>query len=294
MDFRLRVFISVVRNLNFTKAAKELHISQPAISKHIQELEQTYSVQLFERMGSKIALTAPGEVFLKHAEAIVESYRALSLEMNLMSGSFKGTLRIGASSTIAQYILPKFIARFISYFPEIRLTVTTGNSENIENAIRDHTIDVGLVEGDSRRAGCRYTLLCKDELVLVTSVKNSIKEEVSIEELSMLPLVLREAGSGTLEVIEKSLAKHNLNISNMNVVLQLGSTVSIKSFLINSPSMYAVISISALTSELLCNELKVVEVNGLTFDREFVFVMQQGVHNELVDKFVDFMHNQKL
>ncbi|MEG1556558.1 MAG: LysR family transcriptional regulator, partial [Bacteroidales bacterium] len=151
MDFRLRAFIAVAQQLNFTKAAKELFISQPAISKHIQELENIYGVQLFERNGSKITLTSAGEIFLKHAESITNSYKELQLEMNLWSGKFTGNLKVGASTTIAQHTLPPKIAQFIMAFPDIKLSVIMGNSEQIEQALREHTIDVGLVEGIHRK-----------------------------------------------------------------------------------------------------------------------------------------------
>lgn len=293
MDFRLKVFVSVAHYLNFTKASKELYISQPAISKHIKELEVTYGVQLFERMGGKIILTTAGTAFLRHAKSILESYRALSLEMNLLTGNFNGTLHVGASTTIAQYLLPALIARFISRFPEIHLTMLTGNSEQVEQALMEHRIDVGLVEGSSRHAGLRYSHFMKDELVMVSGVQNKTKDEVSLSELSSLPLVLREAGSGTLEVIEKSLAEQNLKLSEMNVLLQLGSTESIKSFLDNCPSAYAFLSIVAITHELIENRLRVIEVEALTLEREFAFVTVQGAQNELVEKFMQFLYDNK-
>lgn len=299
MDFRLNVFICVARNLNFTKAALELHISQPAISKHIQELEAHYGVQLFDRvgsrMGSRIALTAAGELFLKHAEEISEAYRNLSLEMNLLSGNFRGTLRVGASTTIAQYVLPELIARFISRFPDVRLSLLTGNSEQIEQAVSEHRIDIALVEGSSRRAGLRYAHFAKDELVLVTSVHNKTPDQLPVEALASLPLVLRENGSGTLEVIEKALLSHNIKLSPENVLLQLGSTESIKSFLMNYPSAYAIISIAALTKELTDKRLKVVDVTSISLTREFTFVTTQGAQNELAERFITCLcHNKKL
>lgn len=294
MDFRLKAFVSVARNLNFTKAAKELNISQPAVSKHIQELESVYGIQLFERMGSKIALTTAGTAFLRHADSIIESYRSLKLEMNLMAGTFSGTLRVGASTTIAQYVLPQIIARFIVRFPDIRLTLLNGNSEQIEHALNKHDIDIGLVEGSSRHQGLRYAHFAKDELVMVTGVQNRIADEISVEELARLPLVLREAGSGTLEVIERALAIHDLRLSQMNIMLQLGSTESIKSFLLNCPSACAIISIAALTRELTENKLKVVEVDDLRLEREFAFVTAMGQQNDIVDKFMQFINNNKL
>ncbi|MFI3295994.1 MAG: LysR family transcriptional regulator [Rikenellaceae bacterium] len=131
-DFRLSVFLSVTSNLSFTKAALELNISQPAISKHISELESQYGVQLFVREGNKIKLTKNGELFLEHAKAINAKYKELEFEMNLVSQNDKGELTIGASTTIAQYVLPSIISKFMSRFPQIKLSLVTGNSQQIE------------------------------------------------------------------------------------------------------------------------------------------------------------------
>lgn len=106
-DFRLRVFCCVAKNLSFTKASQELFISQPAITKHIQELETMYQTRLFERMGNKISLTDAGRLLLEHCEKILEEYGRLEYEMNLLRNEHIGKLRLGASTTIAQYVLPQ-------------------------------------------------------------------------------------------------------------------------------------------------------------------------------------------
>lgn len=297
MYFRLSVFISVARHLNYTKASKELHISQPAITRHIQELEATYGVQLFERSGNSITLTKAGHIFLKHAESIIENFRALEFDMNLLSGNYAGTLRIGASTTIAQYVLPAIVAKFISRFPDIRFTMLTGNSEQIEAAVEEHKIDLGLVEGNSRKHNLKYTLFAKDELVLVTNTKNKTKSEISVDELADLPLVLREHGSGTLDVIENAMSNHKKKLSQLNILLQLGSTESIKSFLLNYPSAYAIISIAALHKELIDNKLTVIEIENLELAREFTFILPQGTKHDLAEKFMQFAgksYNNKL
>lgn len=289
MDFRLTVFVSVAQSLSFTKAANELHISQPAISRHIRELESEYRIQLFERSGNKVRLTPAGEMFMHYAETILENYRNLKLEMNLLIGSFSGKLRIGASTTIAQYVLPPIVAKFISTFPDVKLTITSGNTEQIEQLLEEHKVDVGLIEGSHRKHSLKYTAFERDELVLITSVKNKVADEVTVDELCSLPLVLRETGSGTLEVIEKALAAYGKKLSQMNVLLQLGSTESIKLFIENSPSAFAIVSITAVTKELLNNTLRVVEVSGLELEREFAFVVNQGEFTEIQERFIRFL-----
>lgn len=121
-DFRLRVFITAAKTLNFTKCAEQLYISQPAVSKHIGELESRYKVQLFERSGSRLALTEAGRVMLEHAERIADGYRRLQYEMDLFTDRLGGELKVGASTTIAQYVLPQVLARFTARFPEVKVS----------------------------------------------------------------------------------------------------------------------------------------------------------------------------
>lgn len=125
-DFRLRVFITAAKTLNFTKCAEQLYISQPAVSKHIGELESRYKVQLFERSGSRLALTEAGRVMLEHAERIADGYRRLQYEMDLFTDRLGGELKVGASTTIAQYVLPQVLARFTARFPEVKVSARVG------------------------------------------------------------------------------------------------------------------------------------------------------------------------
>ena len=122
-DFRLKAFCSVARNLSFTKAAAELFISQPAVTKHIQELESLYQTRLFERKGSHIILTNSGLLLLEHCERILAEYRKLEYGMNMLRNEYSGQLRLGSSTTIAQYVLPPMLARFIENSADISLTL---------------------------------------------------------------------------------------------------------------------------------------------------------------------------
>ena len=286
-DFRIVVFLSVARNLSFTKASNELYISQPAISNHINEIENLYGIQLFERINNKVVLTSQGQVFLQFAEEIHRQYRELEFEMNLLTQKDTGKLMIGASTTIAQYLLPIIMSKFMSSFPDIKLFLITGNTEYIERLILDHKVDMGIVEGVSHKKEFKYALFAQDELVLVTSTKHKTREEISFDELKTLPIVLRESGSGTLEVIQKLLKSRGLKLTDLNVVVQLGSTEAIKRFVIAGDS-YAIVSVSAVVDELRRGELTVVEIVETRIEREFSFIRLCGSKNRLVDKFMQF------
>jgi DNA-binding transcriptional LysR family regulator len=288
MDFRLNVFVEVARHLSFTKAARELFISQPAITKHIQELENIYKVQLFNRIGGKISLTPQGEIFLKHANEILAQYKLLANEMELVTEQFSGELKIGASTTIAQYLIAPLLADFFVRFPQVKVSLFTGNSEQIEDALENKKIDIGLVEGSRRSNHLKYSPLAKDELVLVTSSQNPIGESVAVTDIATLPLVLREVGSGTLEVIEKALLENGIKLSDLNILLHIGTTEGIKNFLKTSKNSYAIVSIISVLEELKNNDLKIVDIVGMEMLREFVFVTMQGGQNTRLERFMSF------
>ena len=288
MDFRLNVFVEVARHLSFTKAARELFISQPAITKHIQELENIYKVQLFNRIGGKISLTPQGEIFLKHANEILAQYKLLANEMELVTEQFSGELKIGASTTIAQYLIAPLLADFIVRFPQVKVSLFTGNSEQIEDALENKKIDIGLGEGSRRSNHLKYSPLAKDELVLVTSSQNPIGESVAVTDIATLPLVLREVGSGTLEVIEKALLENGIKLSDLNILLHIGTTEGIKNFLKTSKNSYAIVSIISVLEELKNNDLKIVDIVGMEMLREFVFVTMQGGQNTRLERFMSF------
>lgn len=288
-NFRLKVFCCVAKNLSYTKAAQELDITQPAITKHIHELEAQYKVRLFERMGNKIILTHAGEVFLNHSIDILHQYSRLDFDMNILHGSYSGHLRIGASTTIAQYVLPKVLAKFTSKFPDIQLSLVSGNSDDIEKELLSHHIDLGLIEGNKRLPNMKYTHFMDDELVLITSTKSRYAhlDEISKEELSTIPLVLRENGSGTLSVLNTALEKIGLKISLLNVLMQLGSSESIKLFLENA-DVASVISFRCVTKELLSGTFKIIELPELEMKRDFCFMQLQGDEEDLSSLLMQF------
>lgn len=293
-DFRLRVFQSVAKNLSFTKASQELYISQPAISKHVQELEANYQIRLFDRQGNKISLTEAGKLLLEHSERILDAYKQLEYEMHLLNDEYTGELRLGASTTISQYVLPHFLGNFIRKFPQISLSVLNGNSRAIETALMENRIDLGLVEGILRLPNLKYTSFLKDEIVAVVSTQSklNIPDEITPQELIELPLVLRERGSGTLDVIERALLQHHIKITSLNILMHLGSTESIKLFLENMDCI-GIVSVRSVTKELASGSLRVVEIKNMPMNREFCFVQQQGQEGALPHLFTQFASHYK-
>lgn len=288
-DFRLKVFVAAARTLSFTRAAAQLCISQPAVSKHIRELESRYNVPLFTRRGSRLELTDAGATLLVAAERLADDYRRLEYEMGLCTSRVEGELRLGASTTVAQYVLPSVLAHFTARFPGVRVSLLSDNSGRVEEALLHGAIDLGVVESVSRRQGLHYSLFRPDELVLVARPggRYARVESVTAAQLCDIPLVLRESGSGTLEVVAAALAAQGIRLSQLNVAMRLGTTEGIKAFVCHSDAM-AIVSVASVVGELRNGALRIVDFDGLSITRDFSFVCATAEPARLAGQFIDF------
>lgn len=288
-DFRLQVFHRVAKRLNFTKAAEELYITQPAVTKHIHEIENHFKLKLFERNGTKIKLTPAGETLLVYTEELFTVYRNLEFEMNSFSQRHSGKLRIGASTTVAQYVLPPVLAAFHQKFTDIKVSLSINNTEQIEQALQNKTIDLAIIEGQSKNTLFKYTGFIKDELVLVANANHPLAkmQVIKPEELLKIPLLLREPGSGTLEVLAHALKPLGIKISQLQKEMQLGSTESMKLYLLHSNAM-AFLSIHSILKELRNKDCCIIDVKGLSIERNFYFIQLHGQAEALPDLFMKF------
>ena len=195
-DFRLRVFRTAAEKLSFTRAASELFITQPAVTKHVGELERQLGVALFLRRGGTISLTPEGERLLGYARRILSLYGELNEAFAPDGAVPGGEIALGASTTLSQYVLPAVLSRFRKRYADIRVTVADGNTERIERLVADERIDVGLIEGQAARPSLRYETFMQDELVLVTSAGNRAlgRDGMCAADLTSVPLVIRETG----------------------------------------------------------------------------------------------------
>lgn len=288
-NFRLKVFHTVAKNLNFSKAAELLYISQPAVSKNIKELEVELDIKLFDRIAGKVRMTDAGGIVFDYAESVLKLEKELLFNLGSLKRKYSGSLKIGASTTIGQYIIPSVLAQFHEENKDIELSLLNDNTEKIENALLKNEIDIAIVEGSSKNNLIKYIPFLKDEIVAIvhTSQPLSQKDEISIDELKKIPLVLREEGSGSLEVIAEKLKEHDIKLTDMNIVLHLGSTESIKSYLAFSNSM-GLISVNAVTKEIVNGEFKIIDITDLEINRIFYFIHPHGQLSGLPEMFMNF------
>ena len=290
MDFRDSVFLAVAENLSFSKAAEELFISQPAVTNHIKELESRLNVSLFERKGNKIYLTKAGKLAYDHLKTIRQLYRELEFDLERLNNSFKGTLRIGSSSTISQYLIPKVIAAFYKRYPEIKLYLLNGNSFEMEQKLLENEVDIALVENDDSQKDIRYINFLDDEIIAVTG-SNSVyskRKVISETDFQQIPVVLREKGSGTLQVIHHSLLKHNISLDKLNVIIRLGSTEAIKNFLCDFDGI-ALVSEKSIEKELRLKELVKINIRNISMNRKFRIALRQGHASSATGLLIDFL-----
>lgn len=296
-DFRLKVFHTVAHKLSFTKAATGLFISQPAVTKHIHELEQQLGTALFKRNGNSISLTSSGVILLQYAEKIFETYAALEAELSQLNDVTAGNLRIGASTTIAQNILPRILALFKKSYPGVSFTFVQGNTDSITLQVIAEKIDIALVEGSSHFPQVAYEPFTKDEIVLVTRSSSNLSKqaELSPKQLLEIPLVFREQGSGTLDVVFKALSQLKINPKDLKVEATFQNSSSIKQYLAHSETA-AFLSIQSILKELKYNELSIVDIKGLDIFRTFQFIQLHGKSSKLIELFKRFCktHNLKL
>ena len=288
MKTKLQIFKIVAKHLSFTKAAEQLHLSQPAISKAIKNLEQDYKTTLFIRKRNSIEMTAEGKLFLVYTNKILAIYTEMDEKFLLKKDSFPEFITFGASTTLSNYTLPKIIAKFRVQFPQTTFNIISNNSEIIENLILNEDIDFGITEGSSSNPKLQFEKFIKDEIVLVTNSNNNNfpKGIIDTETLKKIPMIERELGSGTKEIIDAFLATNK--IKKLNGVVSFNSTEAIKNYLYNSDH-YALLSINSIADDLVNNKLKIIDIKDLSIERWFYFVKRTGYLSTTFDYFKKFI-----
>ncbi|MEG1589900.1 LysR family transcriptional regulator [Chryseobacterium sp.] len=291
-DFRLKVLLEVKKHLNFSKASEALFITQPAVSKHIKTLEDELGVQLFERTKQGVKLTLEGEKYSLFAEEILNLYEEGKFVMNQVNSTYEGTLKIGASTTIAQYILPKILAQFASQHKGIEIILINNNTEEIENLLIQKKIDVGFIEGVSGKPQLKYAEIGKDELVCTVSTDHPLAEKNSctIEDILQFPWVFREQGSGSLDILNIYLKQSGISKKDIHTEAYLGSTESIKSYLKVSDCI-GFVSVYSITDEIIAGKLKILDIDNLEMLRSFYSVELHGTLKNIPKLFLKFLIN---
>lgn len=276
--------------LNFTKAAEALFMSQPAVSAAIKALETELGLPLFSRAGRQIELTEAGQTLAKYARKINDIQIEAINEITRIKENYSGNIRIGASTTIAQYLLPRLLGEFKANFPDVTFSLIARNTEEIAKLLENDELDLGLIEGPVDGKLFRIDDWLPDELKLNVSTRNQqVSKTIALSELEKIPLIMREAGSGSRQVIENALAKNNYPLSKLNISLELDSTEAIK-LAVESGLGAAFLSDFSCYKEHQLKTLQVITVQDLAIKRKFSLLQTRiSESNSLVQRFLSFI-----
>jgi DNA-binding transcriptional LysR family regulator len=286
------VFLEVARQKSFTKASEVLFLSQPAISKNIQSLEANYNVKLFERKGYKIELTPVGSLLYQKLLEVKNIQEQTDFEISFLKDKLeaKGVLKLGASTTIALYILPKILSAFHKQHPQVEINLLNRNSEIVLDALIDQSINLGIIEGPPKTKKVDFLPFITDKVIAVCNSRSYLtkKKSYAVKDLPSIPVVLREKGSGTLAALIDSLSKFKLKQSDLNVKVRLGGTEALKNFLRESDCL-GFLPERSISKELEAGELTEINIEGIKIERKFYFILRKGeAISKLNRNFINF------
>jgi DNA-binding transcriptional LysR family regulator len=284
---RHEIFLVVASKLSFSKASEILFISQPAISKHIKELEIFYNTQLFERVSNSIQLTKAGILLLEKIKEVKGIQNKLEFEISVLKNNkqAKGQLKLGASTTVALYIIPKYLSLFHQQYPDIKVNLLNRNTDSVIKALINKEIDIGIVEGNGNHSGILYKPFVSDEVVAVCSSKSHIAKmkNITIKKIVEFPIALRDHGSGTLSAVKYQLEKLGIKLSDLKVGVRLGGTEALKNFL-KVDNCLGFLPKGSIVNEIKENELVIVKIEHFEIKRNFFFIQRQGTENLALNK----------
>ena len=275
-DRRLQVFHTVAKLLSFTKAADSLHMTQPAVTFQIRQLEEQFETRLFDRAHNRVTLTDAGKRVFEYAENIFEQYAEMENAIREITGDISGSLVIGASTTVAEYMLPALLGDFKQQNPDVKMRLQVNNTDGIVSMVENNTIDLGVVEGPVNNKHLQVEVCRKDQLVAVVPPNHPLasRKKVALSDVMKYPFICREVGSGTREVISEKLKAAGLERQSVSNALELGSPEAIKG------AVEAGMGVSILSSVSVNKEIELGSLVAIPLtpkiQRNFSFVRQRN------------------
>ncbi|MGA7799978.1 MAG: selenium metabolism-associated LysR family transcriptional regulator [Gammaproteobacteria bacterium] len=288
-DRRLQVFHTVARLLSFTKAAESLHMTQPAVTFQVRQLEEHFNTRLFDRTHNRISLTEAGKRVYEYADRIFELYSEMENSVREMTGEISGVLIMGASTTIAEYMLPALLGDFKHKYPEVNVHLKVSNTDGIVHMVENNVIDLGVVEAPVTNKNLVVEVCRMDQLVAVVPPKHPLArhQTVGIAQLLEYPYICREEGSGTREVISEYFLSSGVNVSDVTVCMELGSPEAIKGA-VEAGMGVSIVSRATILKELQLGSLVAINLDP-PLERPFSFVHQkQKFRHRAMDELLEF------
>jgi DNA-binding transcriptional LysR family regulator len=275
-NFRLVVFRAVAHHLSFSRAAEELLLTQPAVTQQIKALEEQFGVPLFHRGGGRISLTPGGAALLPFAEQIKALSEQAFAAVAGAYGQIAGELTVGASQTIAQYLLPTFLAGFLQQNPKVRIIARSGNTGQMLSALVSGEIQLAMIEGPEQRTDVHIEPFMEDHMVLVVPSSHEwAGQKITLNELQSQPLLMREFGSGSRRIVELAFANAGLKTKDLSIRMELDSTEGLLNA-VEAGLGVTFVSRWAVRNQLALGTLKLARVDGLKLSRSFSLAYPAG------------------
>jgi DNA-binding transcriptional LysR family regulator len=261
-DRRLYVFHTVARLRSFTKAAEALYMTQPAVTFQVRQLEEQFDTRLFDRSHNGITLTRVGKCIYDYAGRILDLNAKMESAVQAITGEISGDITIGASTTIAEYMLPPLLTRFSAAFPETALHLHVSNTRAVVAMMESAEFDLGIVEGPVSNGSLAANLCRTDELVAIVGPSHPLSgcPTITPAELIQHPFVLREVGSGTRAALAAYLSVHDLDPEQLDVLMELASLEAIKR-VVHRELAVSVLSRTAIAKELRLGTLSAIPLS---------------------------------
>ena len=289
-DRRLQAFYAVAKHRSFTKAADALCMTQPAVTFQIRQLEEHFDTRLFDRASGRITLTPAGMVVLEYAERILGLYGELDTKVKELTGREVGPLTIGASTTIAEFLLPRIVGEFKSRHPGIVPQLVVGNSEAIQARVAERSLDLGFIEGDSHLRTVVTDVCGEDELQVVCAPSHPLArhEAVPVEALTEYAYVSRELGSGTREVIDHYLQKAGLSLDSLDNIMEATSPEALKGIVATGLG-FTIMSRATVEKEVRLGDLVRIPLSPPLMRHLSVVYPRERIQSKVVNEFVRFV-----
>lgn len=288
-DRRLQVFLAVARRLSFTQAAQALFMTQPAVTFQIKQLEEHFNTRLFDRGHGRISLTSAGEIVLDYAERILGMSAELDTRVKELTGEIAGVLLIGASMTIAEFLLPQILGEFRARYPKVLPRLIVANSETVENRVAEFTLDLGFIEAPSHLPLLVSDICTEDELQVLCAPGHPLAQQASVSPKHLLEhaFISREPGSGTREVTDKYLQDADIRPESLDTVMELGSPEAIKG-LVSTGLGFAIMSRATISKEIRLGQLVALPLAPKLIRTLSVVYPKARFRSRLANTFIEF------
>ncbi|MFC4559527.1 LysR family transcriptional regulator [Virgibacillus kekensis] len=290
MDHQLHVFATVAEKKNFSRAAEELHMTQPAVSQYIRSLEESTGTRLLERTNKYVRLNKAGEIVYHHAKEILGLYTSMQNLIDDLTHKASGSLSIGASYTFGEYVLPRIIAVMQKTYPDIHPDVTIGNTAEVAELVSTHQLDIGIVEGHFKEQQLNIENLANDKMYIVAAADHPLAQNdlVRREALEKERWIVRESGSGTREAMEKMFEEYDISPTEK---MSFSSTQPIKEA-VGAGLGITQLSEWAIQKEVRYGELRILPVEGFPFTRQFTFITKSPFQTKALEVFIELLRNR--